>query len=148
VNYSDLEHPAPLRARWRLHCADAVWALHTVVVGFFIVGWTLPWRWALWATLIGAVFMRIHWWLNDDTCVLTQLERRLRGASAATPVPSRSESAPRTESAARADVDGTFIASLAYTVFGSPVSPPLIDWLTHGILWLGAGLALLRLSLV
>ena len=50
---------------------------------FFVVGWALPRRWALWTELVGALVMQVEWWLNDNTCVLTKPERYLRGNSPA-----------------------------------------------------------------
>jgi len=138
VNDPGIQLQLPSRTRTRL--ADTVWILHTGVVIFFVVGCTLPWRWALWTTFVGALAMRLHWWLNHDVCVLTQLERRLRAPDLRTSGPS--------DSTSHRPSDETFVSSLALAVIGTPVPPTVVQWLTHGILWLGAGTALLRLSFV
>jgi hypothetical protein len=114
---------------WRAPLASLVCVIHTGVVVFFVLGWALPWRWALWTCTIGAVVMRLHWWMNDDVCMLTQLERRLRG------------------DAARPAQRERFIARLLRVALRRSVPDGLVDWATHGILWTGAGLASLRLLL-
>lgn len=114
----------------RARSADLVWFLHAVVSGFFLIAWTLPWSWALWTALVGAVVLQLQWWLNDDVCVLTKVERRLRGLP---PVPDTPEH--------------NFMTGFARRLLRRPVSARDADRLTYAILWGGAGIAGLRLVL-
>ena len=113
----------------RLALADVVWSVHTVVTVFFLVAWALPWRWALWTAALGAVAMRVQWWLNDGVCVLTKAERVLRGLSA---VP-------------RSDEEG-FVAALLSRLAGRTLSREASDTVTYALLWSCAGLAVVRLA--
>jgi len=134
VDSRTLDLHTAARPRWKLLLADGVWLLHTAVVAFFTFGCTLPWRWALWTTLTGALVMRIHWWRNGGVCILTQLESVLRRG------PSDPRHAPVT-------TDDTFVSSLSRAVLGRPLSASLVDALTHCVLWVGAGVSALRLVL-
>ena len=119
---------------WRGPVAGTVWLLHTSIVTFFVVGWALPWRSALWVVVVGSVALRAHWWLNQNTCMLTALEQSLRGAGAAPT--SLGESSGE-----------SFVGRLAKAVLGRPVPASSVEWVTHGVLWTGAGIALVRLIL-
>jgi len=115
-------------AGWRHAAADWVWALHVVVTCFFLVAWMLPWSWALWTALVGAFVLQVQWWLND-VCVLTTLERLLRGPASAL-----------------ASGDGNFLAGLARSIVGRPVPSAWVNRLSYAVLWGGAGAAALRLA--
>src|SRR5262249_41371588 len=108
--------------------ADWGWALHVVGTGFFLGAWMLPWAWALWAALLGAVVLQVQWWLND-VCVLTTLERLLRGRASAL-----------------ASGDGNFLAGLARSIVGRPVPSAWVNRISYTVLWGGAGVAALRLA--
>lgn len=99
------------------------------VLAFFLVAWALPWRWALWTAVVGAFVMQIQWWLNDGICVLTKLERVLRGLPAL-PAPD----------------EGGFIADLAARVVDAPVPKRWTNALTYAVLWGGASVAAARLA--
>lgn len=116
-------------ARWRTRAADVVWAAHTAVLAFFAIAWALPWRATLWAAVIGAFVMRVQWWLNDGICLLTKLERVLRGLS---PVPAADE--------------GGFIADLAAAIVGRRIAKRWTNRATEMVLWGGAGIAAARLA--
>jgi hypothetical protein len=112
---------------WRTPLARVVCVVHACVVAFFMVGWALPWRGALWLCAVGAVAMRVQWWMNDDVCVLTQLERRLRGEA----------TKPR---------DGeSFIGRLVRAVIDRRLPASVVDRATHATLFAGAGIAAARL---
>lgn len=123
-----MRREAAKRPEWRDVAADAVWAVHAVVTVFFAVAWALPWRWALWSAAIGAPFLHAHWRIND-VCVLTTLERRLRG---------RPATAPGGESG--------FIGQLLERLLGRPLSETWVTRLTYGVLWVGGAVAALRLA--
>jgi hypothetical protein len=115
-------------AGWRHAAADWVWALHFVVTSFFLVAWMLPWSWALWTAIVGAFVLHVQWWLND-VCVLTTLERLLRGRASAL-----------------ASGDGHFLLGLARSIVGRPVPSAWVNRISYAVLWGGAGVAALRLA--
>lgn len=116
--------------RWRAVIADLVWLVHAGVTTFFVVAWALPWDWALWTAFCGAFAMQLQWWLNDDVCVLTKLERNLRGHAA---VPAATE--------------GNFISGFLSTLLGRPLPVSCTDRIAYVMLWGGAGIAGARLAL-
>ena len=97
---------------------------------FFLVGWALPWRGALWAVAIGAVVVQAGWWLCADRCVLTILEEQAREGGAATN-PER-------------EVD--FLARLLSGLTGRPVPARWVNRAAYGVLWGSCAVALLRLA--
>jgi len=52
--------------------------LHVAVLAFIAAGWALPWRGALLAYLIALPLVVAHWRINQDACVLNNLENLLR----------------------------------------------------------------------
>ena len=53
--------------------------LHLIVFIFIVVGWALPW-WQVWAIHVSLVIItRIHWRLNQRTCICTTWEIQLKG---------------------------------------------------------------------
>ena len=63
------------RHRW---LADVVAAVHTALIPYTLFGWVVPNT--LWLK-IHAVFvpvMIVHWWLNRNVCILSNLESYLR----------------------------------------------------------------------
>lgn len=109
--------------------ADAVWFAHAAIVAFFLVACALPWRWAWWTNLAGAAVMHLQWRLNGDVCVLTDLERSLRG-----------------KPSAGAEPEGNFVADLAARIAGRPLPQQWTDRLAYVVLWGGAGIAGIRLA--
>src|SRR5262249_6953345 len=50
-----MRQPAAMRVGGREEvAADAVWLVHTLVTGFFLVAWALPWRWGGVGAAVGA----------------------------------------------------------------------------------------------
>lgn len=119
----------PRSARWRTRAADGIFAVHAAVLAFFAIAWALPWRETLWTAVVGAVLMRIQWSLNDGVCVLTKVERGLRGLP---PVPAEDE--------------GGFVADLVATAAGRPIPKRWTNRATEVVLWGGAGIAAARLA--
>jgi hypothetical protein len=63
----------------RPSAAKLVRFLHFLVFFFIAIGWTLPW-WQVWAIHAPFVIItRIHWRLNQRTCILTTWEIQLKG---------------------------------------------------------------------
>lgn len=119
-----------VRESFRTVAAKLVWAVHLVVTVYFLVAWTLPWRWAMWSAVVGAPVMHLQWRLNDDVCVLTKLERYLRGAD---PTPRGSER--------------SFIAATMERLAGRELPARCVNGVTYAVLWGGAAVAGLRLAL-
>jgi hypothetical protein len=109
--------------------ARLVWGLHTSLVVFVVVAWALPTPGAWWSMIVLAPVMTIQWRLNDDTCLLTDLEHHLR----------------RTPSAGRPE-QGSFISDLLRPIVGE-VSERAIDWIGYGVLWSSCAGCVLRLLL-
>ncbi|HIN45352.1 MAG TPA: DUF2784 family protein [Candidatus Poseidoniales archaeon] len=59
--------------------AKLVRFLHLIVFIFIAVGWAIPW-WQVWAIHVPfVIFTRIHWRLNQRTCIFTTWEVQLKG---------------------------------------------------------------------
>ena len=53
--------------------------LHLLVFIFIVIGWALPW-WQVWVIHVPLVIItRIHWRLNQRTCICTTWEVQLKG---------------------------------------------------------------------
>lgn len=59
--------------------AALIWSLHFGFVAFMALAPFLGNRYALVLHAVITPFLWLHWILNDDTCVLTLLEKHLRG---------------------------------------------------------------------
>jgi hypothetical protein len=59
--------------------ASLIWALHLGFVVFMVLTPFVGNRHALVLHALITPFLWLHWILNDDTCALTLLEKRLRG---------------------------------------------------------------------
>jgi hypothetical protein len=116
-------------SRWRGTAANIVWGLHCAVTGFFVIAWALPWRWALWTALVGAFVMTLQWRLNDDLCVLTKLERSLRGRALVSDT-----------------TDTNFIEDVLERLSRRRPSRRGANTVTYGMLWGGAAVAAARLA--
>lgn len=124
----------PFAERGRLCAARALSAMHLAIVLLFVVGWALPWRGVLAAVVVAAPVVQAGWWLFGDRCLLTLLERRLRGASP-----------PRAASADEAPPN--FLVDLASTVVGRPVSDAWVNVTARVVMWTAFTIAALRLAL-
>lgn len=61
--------------------AALVWVLHVLFVAFMVWAPFSDSESALALHFLGTPFLWLHWLLNDDTCALSLLEKRLRGVS-------------------------------------------------------------------
>jgi hypothetical protein len=121
--------------QFRLWLARLVWIVHFGVVTFFVFGWLLPWRWALWGVAIGVPVLRLSWAAMGDRCPLTALEEALRGSHALCPAhPDHGESPPN------------FVTRLLTAILGRPVSQRVSDRVVNGVAWSGFSVAVLRLA--
>jgi len=126
-----MRQPAAMRVGGREEvAADAVWLVHTLVTGFFLVAWALPWRWALWSTAVGSPIVQVQWLVNDDLCVLTTLERRLRGVAHVAP-----------------DGQQSFLGDLVRRLTGRAPTDACVNRVTYAVLWGGAFVAAIRLAM-
>jgi len=118
-----------------LWLARLVWVVHLGVVAFFVFGWLLPWRWALWGVAVGVPALQLTWKTMNDRCPLTTLEEALRGSHALSPAQqSDGESPP------------DFVTRLLTAILGRPVSQRMSDRVVNGVAWSGFSVAILRLA--
>lgn len=128
----------PPRPGDRSVAADFVWLLHGAIVVIVVMAPLLPYA-SLWWMMIGlAPAMHMQWRLNDDRCLLTDLEQSLRGKN-----PSSIEGQAGVEAA---EVRESFIGSLLEPVIGR-ASERAADLLSHGVLWLSFSGSVFRLCL-
>lgn len=59
--------------------ANVVWLLHAVFLVWIMVAPFTGSEPMLVLHLVVVPFLWFHWWMNDDTCALTMVERQLRG---------------------------------------------------------------------
>lgn len=107
------------------------------MVSFFLVGWALPWREALWAVVVGAVVVRAGWWLFDDRCLLSILEARLRGGAVS--FSTQPELAPEEKP--------NFIADTVEGLLGRPMPLHWVNNATYAVLWSAFSIAAVRLAI-
>ncbi|MEC9090339.1 MAG: hypothetical protein VYC11_03105 [Candidatus Thermoplasmatota archaeon] len=64
---------------WRFFCAKLVRFSHLLVMLFLMFGWSLPWltAWVIHAIL--TPLTRLHWRLNNRTCIFTTWEHLILG---------------------------------------------------------------------
>jgi hypothetical protein len=120
--------PAP-SSSWRLRASLVVRGVHLGVVAFFLVGWTLPWRGALWAVVVGALVTQVGWWFARNRCVLTLLEEWLRHGS-------------QWASSGR---DANFVARLLTSVTGRDCPGWLATAFSYAVLWMAIAASVVRL---
>ncbi len=116
-----------------LWLADAVHTLHSAIVGFFAVGWALPWAGSWWGVVVGAPIIQLNWLLLDNRCVLTIVEDRLRGPAG-----------PAAEDAV--NEGEAFIVRLLSRLVGGPVPVWWGNALGYGVLWGSFAVSALRLA--
>lgn len=121
----------------RIWLARVLTALHVSIVFVFVIGWALPWHSALVAVMVAAVVVQSGWWFFGDTCVLTLLEQKLRGA-------------PRPDDRGRAhlpEAPPNFLLETATRMLGRPASARVVDALARIVMWGAFAIAALRLAL-
>ena len=59
--------------------ANIVSILHVAFITFMLLAPFSPFPTAVWAHAVIVPFLLFHWAVNDDTCFLTLVERKLRG---------------------------------------------------------------------
>src|SRR5215472_5538530 len=119
----------------RLWLARFVWMIHLGVVAFFVIGWLLPWRWALWGVAVGVPTLQLTWRAMGDRCPLTALEEALRGSRG---IPSGAPDA--------GEAPPNFATRLLTAILGRPVSPRVSDRVVNGVALSGFSVAVLRLA--
>lgn len=135
VAYRTRELSAP-RVMDRERLAQLVRWLHVLVIGFVILApmmpFAIPWR----VMIVLAPAMHLQWRLNQDRCLLTDLENAL--------IETRDED--RASSGEPPSSEETFVGRLLEPVFGE-ISDAQVDLLSYGILWLSFAGSTLRLFL-
>lgn len=116
----------PLSARM---VADAVRLLHLSMIVFILTGWAWPWRWAWYGVAILVPALHLHWKTNDDICVLTTIEWKLRG---------------RIKPVDDAD-EGLFLYGLLLALFGWKPSRRTLMIMVHSSIYSAVGISLARI---
>jgi len=105
--------------------------LHFAVMLYILVGWAAPGRAALVFYELFLPAVAVQWWFNRNSCVLNNLESKIRTGSW------RSPTNPE---------EGAWLLSLLRRWFGIPVTPFQVEVLTYAVLALLWAIGLWRLS--
>ena len=110
------------------HLADVVKLVHLTLMLFILTGWLMPWKWVWTSIIILVPALHIHWITNNNVCILTTIEWRLRGMKAT----------------GGPDQD-LFIANLFYSVFGWKISPGGLKLIIYFTMYFCAAICLARI---
>ena len=105
--------------------------LHFVVMIYILVGWAAPSRAGLIFYEVFLPAVAVQWWFNQNSCVLNNLESKIRTGSW------RSRANPE---------EGAWLLTLLRRWFGVPATPFQIEVLTYSVLAVLWAIALWRLS--
>jgi hypothetical protein len=105
--------------------------LHFAVMFYILVGWTAPSRVALIFYEFFLPAVAVQWWFNQNSCVLNNLESKIRTGSWRNPANPE---------------EGAWLLTLLRRWFGMPVTPFQIEILTYSVLALLWAIGLWRLS--
>ncbi len=105
--------------------------LHFAVMLYILTGWAAPGRAALFFYELFLPAVAAQWWFNRNSCVLNNLESKIRTGSW------RSPANPE---------EGAWLLTLLQRWFGIPVTPFQIEVLTYAVLAFLWGVGLWRLS--
>ena len=112
-----LGHSAPAAERDVL--ARVFFWLHFAVMLYILVGWAAPGRAGLIFYELFLPAVAVQWWFNQNSCVLNNLESKIRTGSW------RSPANPE---------EGAWLLTLLQRWFGLPVTPFQIEVLTYTVL--------------
>ena len=110
------------------HLADVVKLVHLTLMLFILTGWLMPWKWVWMSVIILVPALHIHWITNNDVCILTTIEWKLRGMNAT----------------GGPDQD-LFIANLFLTLFGRKPSTYVIKLTIYFAMYSCAAICLARI---
>ena len=65
--------------------------VHWAVLLFVLVGWALPWKFALWFHALLIPMLAIHWLTNENRCFLTEIEEKFKASALHPQRPSNEE---------------------------------------------------------
>jgi|SRR5579864_3142379 len=119
--------PAPARDLLGRLC---FW-LHFAVMLYILVGWVAPSRAALIFYELFLPAVAAQWWFNQNSCVLNNLESKIRTGSW------RSPANPE---------EGAWLLTLLQRWFGIPITPFQVEVLTYAVLALLWAVGLWRLN--
>src|SRR5215469_13981997 len=105
--------------------------LHFAVMLYILFGWASPGRPALIFYELFVPAVAVQWWFNQNSCLLNNLESKIRTGSW------RSPANPE---------EGAWLLTLLRRWFGIPVTPLQIEILTYAVLALVWIIGLTRLS--
>jgi len=105
--------------------------LHFGVMLYVLLGWSAPTRAALVFYELFLPAVAIQWWFNKNSCVLNNLESKIRTGSW------RSPANPE---------EGAWLLTLIRSWLGLPVTPLQMEFVTYGILIALWGVGLWRVA--
>lgn len=106
--------------------AEFVKIIHILLISYMTFGWIVNNRY-VWLSIIAlAPLFHIHWKTNKDTCILTDIEKQLRGNK---------------------EIQGTFIGGLGKKLLNKELSDSTVAKLAYGIMYSSAIICFLRYQL-
>ena len=106
--------------------AEFVKIIHILLITYMTFGWIVNNRYVWISIIILAPLFHIHWKTNKNTCILTDIEKRLRGNK---------------------EIEGTFIGGLAKKFLNIELSDSTISKLAYGVMYSSAIICILRFQL-
>ena len=103
--------------------ADLVKLLHISILTYTTFGWLIKSNFVWISIIIMAPMLHIHWKTNNDKCILTNIENKLR----------------------KRDEDETFIGGLEKTILKIELSDSTVSKLAYSIMYCSALICILRL---
>jgi len=103
--------------------ADLVKLLHISIITYTSFGWLIKNEFVWFSIIIIAPILHIHWKTNDDKCILTNIENKLR----------------------KRDDEGTFIGGISKKILKIELSNSTVSILAYTIMYCSALICILRL---
>jgi len=107
--------------------AEFVKVAHILLITYMTFGWLVNNSHVWLSIILLAPLFHIHWKTNDDTCILTDIEKKLRGNK---------------------EVEGTFIGGLAKKILKKEISDSTVAKLAYGIMYSSAIICFTRYKLI
>tara|TARA_B100001996_G_C18545171_1_gene548574 strand:+ start:149 stop:511 length:363 start_codon:yes stop_codon:yes gene_type:complete len=109
-----------------LIAAEFVKIFHILIITYMTFGWIVNNSYVWLSIMLLAPLFHIHWKTNKDTCILTDIEKKLRGNN---------------------EIKGTFIGGLAKKILKKELSDSMISKLAYGVMYSSAIICFSRYQL-
>jgi len=110
-----------------LLAAEFVKISHILVISYMTFGWIVNNRYVWLSIMALAPLFHIHWKTNKDTCILTDIEKKLRGNK---------------------EIQGTFIGGLAKKFVKKELADSTVSKLAYGVMYSSALICFTRYRLI